>query len=47
MTIRYDRMEIYVRTEEKAKIAMLARKSQMSVSRFVIEKALGTEVKRD
>lgn len=43
----YDRLQIYARTEEKAKIERLAKKKGMSVSRYMIESSLGEPVERE
>ena len=47
MKYDYDRMEIYIKRNEKLKIQRLAHRNGKSVSRFLVESALGEEVARE
>lgn len=43
---KYDRLQLYVKSEEKKEIKARARHAHMSISRFVVQNALGTQVER-
>ena len=43
----YERIEIYAKKNEKAKIERIAHRAGKSVSRYMVESALGKSVERD